>query len=163
MVFGYWFTCPYLTNHFCQLYIWSQTCSHLNSLVQRILLIKWRLLALWIGGNSVNQTRVQKFNNPWSCCGRFPNFHWSCYCACVFEHCFISQFHTDSKKPRVFSNIFNQQKKTAFDNARVTAFPPYNSAVCALLVAKLDLGGARLNSSSVSSGVGAGKPLLFLS
>ena len=54
----------------------------------------------------------------------------------------------------MFQNVFNQQKKTVFDNVRITAFPPYNSAVCALLVAKLELGGARLNSSSVSSGGG---------
>ncbi|XP_065065171.1 mitochondrial inner membrane protein OXA1L-like [Rhopilema esculentum] len=64
------------------------------------------------------------------------------------------KFHTETGKPRVFHNVFNQQKKTVFDHVRITAFPPYNSAVCALLVAKLELGGARLNSSSVSSGGG---------
>ena len=62
----------------------------------------------------------------------------------------------------MFSNIFNQQRKTVFDNARVTAFPPYNSSVCALLVAKLELGGARLNSSSVSSGGGVSHGIIFL-
>ena len=66
----------------------------------------------------------------------------------------LLQFHAETGKPRVFSNIFNQQRKTTFDNVRVTAFPPYNSSVCALLVSKLELGGARLNSSSVSSGGG---------
>lgn len=64
------------------------------------------------------------------------------------------KFHTETGKPRVFSNIFDQQRKTTFDRVRVTAFPPYNSSACALLVSKLELGGARLNSSSVSSGGG---------
>ena len=54
----------------------------------------------------------------------------------------------------MFSNTFNQQRKSIFDNARVTAFPPFNSSLSSLLLAKLELGGARLNSSSVSSGGG---------
>ena len=63
----------------------------------------------------------------------------------------------------MFSNIFNQQRKTTFDRVRVTAFPPYNSSACALLVSKLELGGARLNSSSVSSGGGISGGNLFFS
>lgn len=75
---------------------------------------------------------------------------------------FILQFHAETGKPRVFSNIFNQQRKTTFDNVRVTAFPPFNTSISALLLAKLELGGARLNSSSVSSGGGAAGGMFFM-
>eukprot|EP00794_Sanderia_malayensis_P018593 gene18593-20459_t len=68
------------------------------------------------------------------------------------------KFHGKSHKPSGYAGFFDQQKAT-FERARMLAFPPQSSIACSLLLAKLELGGARLNSSSVSSGSGSSMDL----